>query len=549
MHPSLLSLVVAIGVFYETPHADITSTVQFKPVHDGFLLVRHPSRSDIYFSRGGTFHLDPNGRLVNGADMALLTLKQHDKPDEVSWEDMRLPVAHWQTPRASEQLTWRGNLDPYAAALRFDPRHPDITSNVASYATVFDAQGGPHTIAVYFNASGVFNEQIVYRWMAMVDPADLQDPNAASSSAPQNGNAPAPTTASNTNAPTASSPPGAADPNAAPTIDALGRVGQGRIAFYRNGTLSFVGDTHITVHFAGLPQPQTLALHFGHPVDLRHNGRDGLTAFASYQAPPHVTQDGYKSRWVTMVSELDINGQLEATFSDGTSQSLDPLIMARFYNMHGMTPAAGDTYEGSDASGPPKLTVATCADMEAAVRINQGPGGTDAGAHLVPAVGNCPWTAKAWQKIATAPGTYFVLEGDHAGQSNVYLAREVDLRLIAGEPLQEGREGLRLQATVPLVGGGGTDAPHPGGVLVPRPAELLTPKMTTSHRRDRQPGRQQSATCHGPLPSAKQCQCLCRGCGIRPCRHPASSAFRFLRPRQGRYRDRGSPSLFVAGHF
>ncbi len=474
MHPSLLSLVLALGVFDPSPHVDVTSVVHFKPVHDGFLLVRHPNTGEVFYSHGGTFHLDGQGRLLDDADMALLTVKLNAAAGNASWEDLRLPLADLDTPHASAMMAWRGNLDPFAAVLRFDPAHPAVTSNFAAHATVYDALGGHHDVAVYFNAGGTEKERIVYRWVAMTDPNALYDPNMPMAPTPDIGDASqdpaAPTTAA-----------AAADPNVSDANglkrDVFGQVGQGRIQFHRNGTLAEVLNANFTVHFANLPEPQTVKLDFGKPVDLRHNGRSGLTAFTGQEVQAHVTQDGYRHRWVTAVSELDINGTLMAVLSDGAMVPLDPVVMARFYNMHGMALIQNDLFAANDQSGPPNLTLATCADMVTTVIFKDATDGSVA--RVEPALGDCPLMPQPWQKVAAAPGTYFALEGEHAGHLGVYLAKEVDLRLIAGEPLQESRERLKLQAVAPIAGD--TDsAIAAGGLVVPQATDLLSPKMTTA---------------------------------------------------------------------
>jgi len=286
---------------------------------NGFFALQQPDGSRAY-TRAGNFKLHAgtgdimttSGARVLGYAVDPLTGKRTSG----TLEPMRLPTGAPIEAKQTTAIQAALNLDARATDAAGDPNAtPPIPatprSTYGTSVTVYDSQGSPQIVNLYFEKNGA-NKWDVY--------TELDDPDAT--------------------------PPVKASPI---------------------GTLEFDNNGHIIG-----PKQQPPATGFGlnfkvspaapnpnnlpdFDVDLN---LDGMTQFGSKFNTSELTQDGYASGTLTDV-DIGEDGLIMGIYSNGVTRAEGQLALAGFRNSQGLEPIGDNNWVETSASGQPMLGVPT----------------------------------------------------------------------------------------------------------------------------------------------------------------------------------------------
>lgn len=107
-----------------------------------------------------------------------------------------------------------------------------------------------------------------------------------------------------------------------------------------------VTPSTLAIDLLGLPGPQTVTLNLGTP-----GGTDGLTLFGGASSVAMIYQDGYGPGTLDSVS-VDRNGLVFGLFSNGRTEAIAQLAIARFMGEGGLLREGDNYFRESPASGP-----------------------------------------------------------------------------------------------------------------------------------------------------------------------------------------------------
>lgn len=256
---------------------------------DAFFVVSDGSRR--FFTRAGNFQLDADGRLIAPNNGFVVQGINADSTgtfsSSSSISDVILPLGQKAPARATTQIGLTGNLDAGAA----------VGTQHSMGVTVYDASGAPHNLVLSFT-------------------------NTA---------------------------PGQWDWVASSATATVTPAGNGTVTFNSNGSLAtFVypgAGTNITVTPNGGGAPFTVAIDSGAINDI-----DGLAGFANPSNAVVSQQDGYPSGDLESIS-IDNKGVITGFFTNGVSQSLAQIALAKFNNPSGLLRQGDNMYAESANSG------------------------------------------------------------------------------------------------------------------------------------------------------------------------------------------------------
>lgn len=126
----------------------------------------------------------------------------------------------------------------------------------------------------------------------------------------------------------------------------------GTVTFNSDGSLSSVNPTSLSVDWKNGATSQQISLNFG-----TANALDGLTSFDQKSATGLISQDGYASGEQNGVN-IDANGYIIGSFTNGKQLTLGQLSMAKFTNNAGLLSEGGNTFSASSNSGDPTIGTA-----------------------------------------------------------------------------------------------------------------------------------------------------------------------------------------------
>jgi len=289
--------------------------LDFAIAGNGFFVVegQFNGASGQFYSRAGQFRMDQNRNVVNEAGMRLQAYP-FDPTTEVKSSQLSDLVVGPETmpPRATTSASMRTNLDQRVdapATAPFDPANAEDTSNWKTSMTVYDSLGSAHELTVYFTKSAANPGE--WEWNAVAEGDEIAGGN-----------------------------PGA-------TV-----VGTGTMTFDANGALASVATptTPLSVSWEGAATNQGIALDFGTSIADGGTGLDGLTQFATPASNASLVQDGYPPGKLEGV-ELDANGILQGSYSNGRSLKIAQVALARFTANEGLNRLGGNLFLETPGSG------------------------------------------------------------------------------------------------------------------------------------------------------------------------------------------------------
>lgn len=281
---------------------------------------------EVSYTRAGEFKLNSDNFVVNSNGGHLLGFPVN--PDGTSSsvalstaEPIRIPTASG-APQQSSEVDIRMNLpagDPIPA-FAFDPTDP-LTFNNSTSVTVFDSLGDSHVMTYYFRKVAA-NEWDVH---TAVDGTVVNIVDTG-------------TTAGTIGAPAV--PAGAA-----------------RLSFTSGGDFQGQHPDVITtdplgagILTNGADPLQTITVDFN--LDTGGPNPNEPTQFASNFEVTSLEQDGLAVGRLTGL-DIDADGLVRATYSNGTSEPLSRIAMVGFANNQGLTQVGGTSWKESLVSGEP----------------------------------------------------------------------------------------------------------------------------------------------------------------------------------------------------
>ncbi|NMP32876.1 flagellar hook protein FlgE [Thalassotalea sp. M1531] len=294
------------------------------------------------YTRAGEFKLNADNFVVNSNGGHLLGFPVN--PDGSSSSvalstaiPIRIPTASG-APQQTAEVDIRMNLpagNPIIDPLTpFDPTDP-LTFDHSTSVTVFDSLGDSHIMTYYFRKAAA-NEWDMY---TAVDGnrVDLQPTGTAG-------------VGIGSYAPPAAAP---ALPSAPPL--AAGNLSAVRLAFSSGG--DFVGQYPGTIESValgagiltnGADPAQTVTVDFN--LDTLGPNPNEPTQFASGFEVTALEQDGLAVGRLTGL-DIDADGLVRATYSNGTSEPLSRIALVNFANNQGLTQVGGTSWKESLVSG------------------------------------------------------------------------------------------------------------------------------------------------------------------------------------------------------
>ncbi|GAA0815454.1 flagellar hook protein FlgE [Colwellia sp. D2M02] len=280
------------------------------------------------YTRAGQFKLNSDNFVVNSGGGHLLgfPVGTDGSSESVSLSTatpIRIPTSSG-APTASSEVDIRMNLpagDVPPANPVFDPTDP-LTFNNSTSVTIFDSLGDSHIMTYYFVKSAA-NE---WNMFTAVDEQMVDIPVAAQNPA----------------APVLTQPTGAGVTGAVLMFDTSGdfiaqKPGTIQTAQFGAGILS-----------NGADPTQQMIIDFN--LDTNGPNPNEPTQFASNFEVTALKQDGLAVGRLTGI-DIDTDGLVRATYSNGTSEPLSRIVLVNFANEQGLTQIGGTNWKESIVSG------------------------------------------------------------------------------------------------------------------------------------------------------------------------------------------------------
>lgn len=221
----------------------------------------------------------------------------------------------------STGISSTGSSTSNFAVAGLDPNNASTTSDFSTSLTVYDSLGNSHLVNVYFKKvaqstdllNPVGTNTTGNRWMYWA---------VTPSTDSVNGNA---------------------------TISA-----QGMLEFNTAGALVFDdgGNTeYSSFNFTGgVNQNQSISFNLGQAIAQSGSGLSGTTQFGSGNSVSFQNQDGYSAGTLESLA-VDQNGTMTGTFTNGQTENVANVALARFISEDNLSQEGGNLYGESSSSG------------------------------------------------------------------------------------------------------------------------------------------------------------------------------------------------------
>ena len=280
---------------------------------DGFFVVSDGTGN--YYTRAGHFVFDKDGRLVNpdghtvqGWTLNPTTGLPAGALGDLTFTTTAVPASATQITSLAVNLDSNSTANPGGAA--FDPTSTTTAGDTSNYSTsyaVYDSLGNSHMVTVYFRKTADNS----WSWYACVDGSEITGGT-----------------------------PGQLE------IEA-----QGTLTFDTSGRLDNETTAGSDFDFVGAAQDQTISFDFGTSITGESGtGLDGTTQFADSSSTYIVTQDGY-APGILQSLIVNTDGILTGRFSNGETQNLAQIALARFPSPWGLASVGGNLYIETNDSG------------------------------------------------------------------------------------------------------------------------------------------------------------------------------------------------------
>jgi flagellar hook protein FlgE len=280
---------------------------------DGYYTLRGSDGES--FTRDGSFHFDREGYLVTNDNQRVQGFQADEKGTIINkMADIRFPRALVPAKPTTEikmdlNLDSRIGLDKIKT---FDVKDPYNTSDYSTGVEMYDSQGNKHLVTFFFNKTA--DRSWTYR--GMVDGAEV----------------------------TAGKP------------GELAEVTTGALTFTVDGKLDTEVQTKSAFNFkGGALQNQALKVDFGNSITTdKGDGLDGTKQYGKESDLISWKQDGAAAGTIVNLSFND-EGNLTALYSNGSTQDLAQIALARFENPEALFKVGNNRLKEARDSGSPSI--------------------------------------------------------------------------------------------------------------------------------------------------------------------------------------------------
>ncbi|OWY37491.1 flagellar basal body FlaE [Xenophilus sp. AP218F] len=287
------------GVTQNMGNGNVTTTgrsLDMAISNNGFFIMKQPN-GNVSYSRNGQFQVDQSGYIVNNGNFL------QGWSADANGQIVNGPVSNIQlsnaniapspTTKMSIPLQLNSN-DPIPTGGAFDPTK-STTYNWQNTQTVYDTLGNPHQMTFYYVKGASSGTPPTTPWTVY------------------------------------------------PYVDGAAATSPASYALNFSSTGVLNNPTGMTVTFPttnGSSTPQSVAMNF-----------TGSTALNQSYGTSPVTQDGSATGTLTGVSVAS-NGIIQATYSNGKTNTIGQVALATFVNPQGLQSNGGNLWSQSYNSGP-----------------------------------------------------------------------------------------------------------------------------------------------------------------------------------------------------
>ncbi len=268
----------------------------------GLFSLKDPNSDELFYTRAGHFIFDNLGYYVNTQGFKVQGYLYDSNGTNLieNLADIQINQNSMIPPKVSSLINMVLNLDASEGTKVWDPTNPSGTASFSTALTIFDSLGQSHQVQVYFTKTA----DQTWDWHAMIDGGDTQGGT-----------------------------PGT-------FVD----YGTGTINFDAQGQLTTVMPVNFytgAITFANGATPPATQVDF-----------TTTTQYGSASAIQKLTQDGYSAGSISGVS-VDGEGNLVASYTNGTRKKIARLALADFPNLNGLARKGGTLYRATTTSGDP----------------------------------------------------------------------------------------------------------------------------------------------------------------------------------------------------
>jgi len=262
------------------------------------------------FTRDGSFHFDKEGKLVNGSGEKVLGF-QADEEGKINSKMGALSIDRSiLDAKGTGKVELFANLDSRVdTEVKFDPKNPDKTSHFATGVTVYDTNGAPRAVTVYFNKVDEHN----WEFKAMAKGEDIEGGKKGE----------------------------------------MVQQASGNLKFSDEGKLESQSCDSAFSFNKGSKSDQKVSFSFG--KDLKSGG-DGLqmTQYGSNSEAYKTIQNGYASGSIGSLKFED-DGRLVAVYTNGETVAVGQIALAKFESPEELMKVGGNKFKETRNSGQPTI--------------------------------------------------------------------------------------------------------------------------------------------------------------------------------------------------
>ena len=294
---------------------------------EGFFIVRDGSTGAEAYSRAGGFTFNDEGYLVNPQGYQVQGYALDEGKTVGALQDIKLNLNSTDAASATDKVSFNTNLnaaaespkDPTGALTEFDASTPSTSSNFSTSINVYDSLGQAHLTNVYMTKTDAANE---WQYNMTLPQSDL------------------------------------ASGGTGEEVIAKGYLTFGSDGSFSSSAQSSAGGGVYTDGNAGSVNGNVVTTDTvswaGGAADQQLNITLDFSQYAGQSELVSKQQDGFSSGALTGV-EVDNEGTVIASYSNGQSRSQFRLGLAKFANNTGLAQVGNSLFEATDSSGLPSI--------------------------------------------------------------------------------------------------------------------------------------------------------------------------------------------------
>ncbi len=263
------------------------------------------------YTRDGAFHFDKEGKLVSSDGSTVLGFKADEEGKLTSKMGALSIDRAILDAKGTSKVELFANLDSRAdKTLKFDPKNPDKTAHFATGVSVYDTNGAPHAVTVYFNKV----DDRTWEWKAMAKGEEIEGGK-----------------------------PGE-----------MIQQASGKVSFNEEGRLAEQTTDESSFSFNKGSKPgQKVDFSFGKDIKSGGEGVE-VTQYGANSEAYKTVQNGYSSGSLGSL-KFDDDGRLTAIYSNGESLVVGQVALAKFESPEDLMKLGGNKFKETRLSGQPTI--------------------------------------------------------------------------------------------------------------------------------------------------------------------------------------------------